>query len=206
MQGGSKRVLAAGAVLAMTLATTSTFGSPVAVRVPIVCSRGPSGQALNVGVTMPASQATGTTFTIRIDSTPSGKISHMGLNYIFDMQTDFLVPAGTAYVEGSARIVPDSGTPNVRATARVWHDAEGIHLLLPAHVQNGSGYTAPSIELQVEVRAPAGTTLALKVSRHRVAASAFLIGTVRTTCDPSPRPYTIGTTLVGPPPSASASP
>jgi len=201
MQRVSKRVLGAGAVLAMTLATTTTFGSPIAVRVPIVCSRGPSGQALNVAVTMPSSQATGTTFPIRIDSTPSGKISHTGLFYIFDMQTDYLVPAGTAYVEGSARIVPDTGTPNVRANARVWHDAEGIHVVLPARVQNGSGYTPPSVEFQVEIRAPAGTSLALKLSRHRVAASVFLLGTLRTTCDPSSRPYTIGTTLVGPPAS-----
>jgi hypothetical protein len=171
------------------------------VRVPIVCSRGPSGQALNVVVTMPSTQATGTTFAIRIDSTPSGKISHTGLNSIFEMQTDYLLPAGMAYVEGSARLVPDTGTPNVRTTARVWHDAAGIHLVLPAHVQNGSSYTPPSIELQVEVRAPAGTTLALQLSRHSVSASVFLLGTLRTTCDPTPRPYTIGTTLVGPPAS-----
>ena len=149
MQYDSKRVLLAGAAMALiTLATSSTFGSPVAVRVPIVCTRGPSGQTFNVGVTMPASQATGTTFAIRIDAAPSGKISHTGLNYIFDMQTDYVVPAGTAYVEGSARILPGTGTPNVRATARVWHDAEGIHLALPARVENGSGYTPPSIEFR----------------------------------------------------------
>lgn len=201
MPSVSKRVLGAAAVVAMTLATTTTFGSPRAVRVPIVCSRGPSGQALNVAVTMPSSQATGTTFAIRIDGTPSGKISHTGLNHIFDMQTDFVVPAGTVYVEGSARVVADTGTPNVRATARVWHDAGGIHVILPAHVQNGSAYTPPSVEFQVEIRAPVGTSLDLKLSRHTVAASVFLLGTLRTTCDPSPRPFAIGTTLVGPPAS-----
>jgi|GEM_PF-1802671 len=203
MQQVSKRVLFAGAAMALTLATSTTFGSPVAVRVPIVCSRGPSGQTFNVGVTMPASQATGTTFAIRIDAAPSGKISHTGLNYIFDMQTDYVVPAGTAYVEGSARILAGTGTANVRASARVWHDAEGIHLALPARVENGSGYTPPSIELQVEVRAPAGTSLSLKLARHKVAASVFLLGTLRTTCDPNPRPSTIGTTLVSAPPPAA---
>lgn len=188
---------AAGALLAATLTTATNLGAATStVMVPIVCSRGPSGQSFHAVVTMPATQPVGSRFTVRIDSVPSAKLSHTGLNYIFDMATDYVVPTGTTYVDGSARVVPNTGTSNVRPGARAWHDAAGIHTLLPAHVDNGSGYTPPSVEFELEVTAAAGTALALQLGQVRVAANVFLLGDLRTTCTPTAAPRnTIGTTL-----------
>ena len=180
--------------LAGGLVSTTSVAGGRAVKAPLVCSRGPSGQAFQAIVTLPAAQATGTRFTVRIDSFSSGKVSHFGLNYIFDMATDYHVPAGTKYVEGSARIVPDTGTANTRSGARVWHDAKGIHQLLPARVENGGSYTPPSLEFQLEVTALAGTELSLKFSRSRVSANVVLLGNIDTTCVPQPAPFTIGRT------------
>jgi len=188
---------AAGAVLAATLTTATSLGAATSTaNVPIACSRGPSAQSFHAVVTMPATSPLGSRFTVRIDSVPSGKLSHTGLNYIFDMATDYLVPVGATYVDGSARIVPSTGTSNVRAGARAWHDAAGIHTLLPAHVDNGSGYTPPSVEFELEVTAAAGTALAVQLGQVRVAANVFLLGDLRTTCTPPPAPRnTIGTTV-----------
>ena len=54
-------------------------------------------------------------------------ISHFGLHYIHNMTADYAIPTGTTYVEGSARIVPGTGTANARPGASVTHDASGIH-------------------------------------------------------------------------------
>jgi hypothetical protein len=168
------------------------------VSAPLVCSRGGDGQTFRASVTLPASQPSGSRFTVRIDSFSSGKIAHFGLNYVFDMATDYRIPDGTRYVEGSARVVPNTGTPNVRAGARAWGDAAGVHLLLPARVGNGQSYTPPSLEFQLDVIAAAGTELLLRFSRCRVSASVFLLGTVHTTCVPTPAPFTIGRTRATP--------
>lgn len=189
------------AVLVSALVTSRTAGAPRAVKVPIKCSRGPSGQSLHVVVTQPSSQATGSRFTVRFDSVPSGTISHTGLNYIFDQATDYLLPPGARYVEGSARIVPDTGTTNVRAGARAWREGATLHVLLPAQIENGASYTPPSVEVELEVTAAAGATLPIKLEQYRVAANVFLLGDLRTTCDPEPAPYTLGTTLVASPPA-----
>ena len=180
--------------LSAALVSATSLGGGRGVKVPLVCSRGPAGQAFRAVVTLPASQATGSRFAVRIDSFPSGKVAHFGLNYIFDMSTDYQVPAGTKYVEGSARVVPDTGSANTRRGARAWHDAAGIHLLIPARVENGGSYTPPSLEFQLEVTAVAGTELLLKFSRTRVSANVLLLGNVHTTCVPEPAPYTIGRT------------
>jgi hypothetical protein len=179
--------------LAIALLPGSALAGARAVSAPLVCSRG-GGQTFKAMVTLPASQATGSRYTVRIDSFSSGKVAHFGLNYIFDMATDYRVPDGTRIVAGSARVVPNTGTPNVRGGARVWGDAGGVHLLLPARVENGQSYTPPSIEFQLDVTAAAGSELLLKFSRCRVSASVFLLGTVHTTCVPTPAPYTIGRT------------
>jgi len=168
------------------------------VTAPLVCSRGPSGQAFRASVTVPTSQPTGSRFKVRIDSFASGKISHLGLNYIFDMSTDYQIPKGTKYVEGSVRVVPATGSANARS-ARVWYDASGIHLVIPARVENGGSYTPPSLEFQLEVTATAGTELLLKFSRTRVSANVFLLGNVHTTCVPEPAPYPIARTRTIPP-------
>src|SRR5262245_48920598 len=128
--------ISAALALSIGLTSTTSLGGGRSVTVPLVCSHGPSRQAFRALVTLPDSQPTGSRFTVRIDSFPSGKVSHMGLNYIFDMSTDYQVPAGTKYVEGSLRIVPDTGSANARS-ARAWRDTTGIHLLIPARVENG---------------------------------------------------------------------
>jgi hypothetical protein len=189
----SPRIAAVIALVATFASGTSAAGGNT-VKAPLVCTNGPSGQTFRAVVTVPASQATGTRLTVRIDSFPSGKVSHFGLNYIYDMGTDYHLPAGTKYVEGSARVVPGSGSANIRRGARVWHDANRIHLLLPARVENGGSYTPPSVEFQLEVTARAGTELLLKFGRSRVSANVMLLGNVHTTCVPEPAPYTIGRT------------
>ncbi len=86
-----------------------------AVRAPTLCSRGPSEQAFTAMITLPHAAEQGATYTVRIDALPSGRIAHFGLNHIHDMATDYVVPSGAKYVPGSARIVLETGTPNVVA-------------------------------------------------------------------------------------------
>jgi hypothetical protein len=83
----------------------------------------------------------------------------------------------------------------------VWQAQGVIHLLLPGHVENGSSYTPPSIAFDVEITAPAGAAVSLKLDRYEVTANAFLVGDLLTICDPRPRPYVIGVTRVDPRPS-----
>jgi hypothetical protein len=191
---GSK--LLATAVL--VVATIASGAGTSDRTVPLKCTRGPDGQSYRNIVTMPASQPVGSTFTIRIDAV-NIPISHFGLRYIHNMTADYTVPPGTTYVEGSARIVPGTGSSNVRANARVTHDASGIHMLLPDHVDNGTNYTAPSIEFQVKVVGSAGSVAPLGFVGTGVDASAALIGNVHTTCTPNPRPYTLASTRIDAP-------
>jgi len=188
------------APLSALLVAASSLGTTSSARVPLVCTRGPSGQVFTVAVTAPATQAPDTTYRVRIDEGSSGQVSHTGLNYIFDMETDYLLPDGASFVEGSARVVSGTGTANVREGARAWRDAGGIHLLLPAHVENGGTYTPPSIEFDLKVTAPPRSVLEIKLSQYRVKANAFLVGDLRTTCDPTPRPFRLAQTVVTSPP------
>jgi hypothetical protein len=179
-----------------TLLSTTLLAAAPHVRAPLLCSRGPSGQHFDVLLTLPRTAPEASIYSVRIDGVDSGKISHTGLNYIHDMSTDYLLPSGATYVPGSARIVPNTGTANVAAGAYVRHEAGMIRVVLPGHVDSGSSYTPPSVELRLKVAAPAGTALALKLLEYRVTANAFLVGDVLTTCEPSPKPYTLGATLV----------
>jgi hypothetical protein len=145
---------------------------------------------------MPAAQPTGSVFTIRIDSIPSAKISHVGLFYLRDMTTEYVLPEGVTYVTGSAHIVPGTGTPNVLTGASVTASGRGIRVSLPARVDNGSSYTPPSVEFSVRVDAPARTDLALKFSRYEVVANVFVIGDLKTVCEPPPDGGVIGVTRV----------
>ena len=106
MSTGSIGLIAA--VVAASVATTNALraGTPLRLSVPMVCSRGPSGQRFDAIVTLPATVAEGSAYAIRIDGVPSGRVSHAGLNYIHDMSTDYVVPAGATYVAGSARVIP----------------------------------------------------------------------------------------------------
>jgi hypothetical protein len=191
-------LVTAVAGLAALLAWSGAPDAATGVKVPIVCSRGPSGQTFAAWVSVPSVAAEHATYRVRIDSVPSERLSKTGLNYIHGMWTDYVVPAGARYVEGSAHLVPGTGTANVRAGARVWHDRGTIHMWLPAHVPNGSGYTPPSVEYDLEVLAPAGTSLPLAFARYRVSANVFLLGDLDVTCEPSPRPYPLARTVVTP--------
>src|SRR6185436_14896803 len=93
--------------LVLALRTTAT-GTATRARVPLVCSRGPSGQHYQTVVTLPSAAAEGATYAVRIEGVNSGTISHTGLNYIHDMATDYALPPGTSYVEGSLRVVPNT--------------------------------------------------------------------------------------------------
>jgi hypothetical protein len=187
-----------GVLLPAGLVTSAAFAASVSVRAPMVCSRGPRDTAFAAVLTMPTSAPMGSTVTVRIDSMSSGVISHVGLNYLFDMTTDYPIPPGTTYVDGSARVVPGTGTANVREGARAWRDAGGVHLALPAHVPNGSSYTPPSLELTLRITAPAGSDVAIAFSHYEVKANAFLVGDVRTVCDPKPKPYALASIHVDP--------
>jgi hypothetical protein len=104
--------------IAMSLAVVGVHAwaaAPRRVNIPLKCSQGPDGQTHGVVVTVPEAAAPGSKYTVRIDGVDSGKISHIGLRYIFDMQSQWLIPAGTEYIEGSARVVPDTGSPSVPA-------------------------------------------------------------------------------------------
>jgi hypothetical protein len=173
--------------------------SPASTRriaIPLTCSRGPNGQHHDVAVTVPASVAKGARYTVRVDGVDSGTISHTGLKYIFDMGSEWPVPPGAEYVEGSARIVPGTGSDNVRAGARVVHASGSVRLGLPAHVENGSRYTPPSFEFDLRVASSAAASITQTFVAYRVTAHAFLVGDLNTTCEPAPRPFPVGTTLV----------
>jgi hypothetical protein len=187
---------AAAALIGVCASWTTVPDAATSVRIPLNCSRGPSGQHCDLIVTVPQSAAEGSTISVRVDGTDSGKVSHTGLNYIHDMTTELLVPSGTMYVTGSGKIIPGTGTENVRPGATVAHRGAAIVMTLPAHVEDGASYTPPSFEYQLKVTASAGATIVHKFSQYRVTANAFIIGDVHTTCDPTPKPYAVGRTSV----------
>jgi hypothetical protein len=162
----------------------------------MVCTHGDHKNQFTALVTMPASGRPGSEVTVRIASLPSERISHFGLNYIHDMTTDYLLPEGATYVEGSARIVPGTGTANVTPGARVARTGRSLRVTLPAHVENGSGYTPPTVEFALRVDAPPGVALPLKFSHYEMIAHVLLLGELKTTCDPPAGPATIGVTRV----------
>ncbi len=166
--------------------------------IPIECTKGPSDQKHKVFVSVPATTTVGSTIKVRIDGVNSGKISHTGLNHIFDMGYEWGVPKGTELVEGSLKIIPGTGTENVRKGARVGHKGGVISMLLPARVESGGNYTHPSMEFELKVTAAAGPKISQVFRRYKVTANAFIVGDVKTTCDPRPKPYHLAATKVEP--------
>jgi hypothetical protein len=166
------------------------------VTFPLLCSTGPSGQRFSVGLTIPRTAEIGSVYEIRIDGSSSGKISQFGLNYIHDMTVDYLLPAGVAYIEGSARIIPNTGTANVLAGARVFHHGGIVTIVLPGKVPNGTDYAPPSISMQVRATGSPGDAAVVAFNRYQLAANAFLVGEVAVSCDPTPKPYPLGTTRI----------
>ncbi len=190
------RAGAAAMAIVAALGLAGRVGFAGTVRAPLQCSKGGGGTFFTAAVTAPSTQREGSTYTVRIDSFGSGEISHVGLHYIHDMATDYLLPAGAEYVSGSAHFVPDTGTANVRAGARVWYESGMLRVVLPARVDNGSRYTPPSVEFQLRVTAASGSRLSLRLAQVRVVANALLLGDQRTVCNPNPRSYVLATTQV----------
>lgn len=183
-------------LLPLTLAAGTAHGGSTRVHAPLECTKGSSDAHLDVSVTVPGSAAPGATFTVRIDGASSGAISQVGLNYLHDSVTDYIIPTGTTYVEGSAALVPDTGTENVRAGAGVIYRGGLVRLTLPGKVENGASYTPPSIEFKVVVAAPAGESLVLGFSQYRLMVNAVVIGDLKVTCNPKPRPFPLATIRV----------
>lgn len=195
MKAGSLTIIAA------SVAWTTIPDAATAVVVPLTCTRGPSAQRAELFVTLPTSVDQGGTFTARFDGKNSGPISHTGLNYIHEMTTELLLPSGATYVDGSAHIIANTGTANVRPGATVTKQGNTITLLLPAHVEDGANYTPPSFEFQLKATAAVGAKIVQRFSQYRVTANAIIVGNVHTICDPTPKPYAIGSTTVLAPPA-----
>jgi len=193
---GTWSKLAAGAMVAITMTWAAVPEAGTSVTVPLSCNKGPDGQVCKVNVTIPASVEESGTVTVRIDGNNSGKISHTGLNYIYNMTTELRIPDNASYVAGSGRIIPDTGSANVRPGARVTQSGRTIAMVLPAHVEDGQSYTPPSFEFQLKATGAAGSRIVQKFQQYRVTANAIIIGDVHTVCDPKPKPYTIGTTNI----------
>jgi hypothetical protein len=187
----------AAALMAQPAALGAENSNPcLVVKAPMVCSRSPGTQYFEARISAPATAATDSVYTVRIDSFSSGRISNIGLNYVHQMLTDYLLPAGVSYVAKSARIVPDTGTENVRTGASAWSEGSLIRMYLPAQVDRGSLYTPPSLEFQVRVTANSGASLPLQFLEHRTTVNVFLFGDLQVVCTPSPSPLTIATTRV----------
>jgi hypothetical protein len=166
------------------------------LRIPLHCTRGPADQERRVAIAVPAAARTGALYRVRVEGTDSGPISHFGLNYIYDMTDEWLVPAGARYVEGSARVVPGTGSENVRPGARAFHQGNAIVMAMPARVDSGSSYTPPSFEFVLQATALPGATILQTFDRFTVKANAFLVGDIAAVCEPSPRPFPVAVTKV----------
>jgi hypothetical protein len=183
-------------VALLSLGFDSPAASPRHVGIPLRCSQGPGGQQHDVAITVPAHVARGSRYTVRVDGVDSGKIAHVGLRYIFDMGSEWPIPEGTQYVEGSAHIVPGTGSENVRDGARLARGGGGLDLILPARVSSGDRYTPPSFEFELEVVSPEGASITQRFSGYRMTANAFLLGDVHMQCEPSPKAFPVAVTRV----------
>jgi hypothetical protein len=181
--------------LAAVLALVPQVLAASEVSAPLVCDKGPESQKMRVGVSVPSNVAPGAAFTVRLDGVNSGTVGAMGLNFVHDMASDYIIPTGTSYVDGSVRVVPDTGTENVRTGATAVYRGGLIRLTLPARVDNGGNYTPPSVEFKV---VPTGTqdSLVLGFSQFRITANAMVIGDLKVTCNPKPRPFPLATIKV----------
>jgi hypothetical protein len=195
MRSGSKVMIWVALALGATVPAAAAPLASTAVKAPMTCSRGPNIFFI-AAVAVPRTAEQGSIYTIRIDGVPSGKIEHFGLHHIHDMVSDYAIPPGAKYVPGSARVIPDTGTPNVSGGARVSYEAGVIRSVLTDTIPAGGSYTPPAIEFQLEAAAPAGASLTLQLLGYRVTANAVILGDVLATCEPVPKQYALGTTIV----------
>jgi hypothetical protein len=193
-----------GALAVTFFALAGTAATAAADRVTplLVCTKGPDGQRFNAGVTLPSRAAPGAVYTVRIDGVSSGKISHFGLNYLHDMTVDYVLPAG-AYVDGSAQIIPGTGTANVTPSTRLSYHDGVLTMALPGRVLEGTDYTPPSISVQLRAIGAPGSRAEVSLRRFRLTANAFLVGEVPVSCEPVVKPSPIGVTLITDPAAAS---
>jgi hypothetical protein len=197
MRGRSGAASAAVAVAAIfLLGFQSPEAMPKRVGIPLACSRGGGGQQHEVAVTVPASVAPRGRYKVRVDGIDTGKISHFGLNYIFDMESEWPIPPGTEYVDGSAHVVAGTGSENVRPGAYAVRQGASIHLVLPAHVDNGVGYTPPSFEFELLAPSAEGASITQRFASYSVSARALVVGVLRTTCEPMPKTFPVAVTRV----------
>jgi hypothetical protein len=112
------------------------------------------------------------------------------------MSVDYVLPAGVAYVEGSARLVPGTGTPNVLEGARVFRRGGIVTMILPGRVANGTDYTPPSFSVKVRATGSPSEAAVVAFNRYELKANAFLVGEIAVTCDPTPKPYPVGATMI----------
>lgn len=197
-----RRRWARWAATAVSLAALVTTAGPAAadhVAPLLACSTGPSGQRFDVTLTMPQHAEAGTIYSVRIDGKDSGKIPHFGLNYLHDMTVDYVLPPGASYVEGSAELVPGTGTANVLAGPRLWYHGGVLTMALPGRVAEGTRYTPPSIRFSLRAVGSPGSSAPVSLRRFRLTANAFLVGEVAVSCEPAEvKPYPLGATLITP--------
>lgn len=192
-QSVHRRSRALLAAIAVTAVLGVADGGPSAHRIPLECSRGKKHQIYEAAVAFAPQTQLGSRFTVRIDGASSGKLQNKGLKYIFDMTTDFRLAGPASIIAGSPRILPDTGSANVREGARIWSDSREIHLQLPAHVEKGDAYTPPSIEFDVDASGAKGAEFEIQFDRYWLRVRAVLLGELKTVCNPTPRPYTLAT-------------
>jgi hypothetical protein len=130
----------------------------------------------------------------------SGTIAHLGLLYVHDMIVDYLLPSGASYVEGSARFVAGTGTPNVLAGRRLLQHGGVLTLSLPGRVQNGTDYTPPSVIFELRAVAAPGDRALVSFKQFRLTANAFMVGDVSVSCAPVSTFSDVGSTLITSPP------
>jgi hypothetical protein len=184
---------------AIGFAALAALAAPAAAEhgtLPLLCSKGPSGTLFQFDVTIPSRAEAGSTYEIRIDGVNSRKVSHFGLNYLHDMTVEYILTPGASYVEGSAQFVAGTGTANVLVGRRVTYHGGVLTIVLPGKVENGTDYTPPSVRLRLVASGSPGDWAWVAFKQYRLTANAFLVGDVAVSCDPTPKPYPVGTTLI----------
>ena len=150
-----------------------------------------------MNVTVPASVAPGSRYRVRVDGVDTGKISHFGLSYIFDMESQWPIPPGTEYVDGSAHIVPGTGSANVRPGARVVvREREASTWFSRRTSTTASAIRRRRFEFDLAVVSAEGAAITQRFAGYSVSVHAAIVGDLRTTCEPTPKAFPVAVTRV----------